>query len=326
MMVLTLSITILSYFMLLNKQSDHQTQNNKKIINHDIKKDDINEYFKKKYQEKKEDISQTFEEYTEAFEKEYIHPEPPIKKSKNQKQTITEENKNIKENKKVIQKPIVQKDTRPKLAIVIDDVTLQSQVNKILNLNYPVTMAFMPPTSNHKNSAKITRDLDFYIIHFPLQATSFKFEEENTLHVGDSYEKIENRVKQIRKWYPKALYTNNHTGSKFTEDDVSMDRLFKALKKYNFIFVDSRTTSKTVAKKYAKKYDMPYIARNIFLDNKQEFNYIQNQLKKAIKIAKKKGFAIAIGHPHKMTMKVLLESKNLFKDINLVQINQIPAH
>ena len=103
-----------------------------------------------------------------------------------------------------------------------------------------------------------------------------------------------------------------------------MNRLFKALKKYNFVFVDSRTTAKSVAKKYAIKYGMPYIVRNTFLDNEKDYKYIQNQLKKVIKIAKKRGYAIAIGHPHSMTMKVLRESKHLLKDVQPVYINQLP--
>ena len=73
--------------------------------------------------------------------------------------------------------------------------------------------------------------------------------------------------------YPKAIYANNHTGSIFTQNEVAMDNLFRALKKYNFIFVDSRTTAKSVAKKYAIKYGMPYIVRNTFLDNERNFKY-----------------------------------------------------
>jgi len=89
--------------------------------------------------------------------------------------------------------------------------------------------------------------------------------------------------------------------------------------------MDSRTTSKTVGKKYAKKYNVPFLARNIFLDNKQEYNYIQNQLKKAIAIAKRSGYSIAIGHPHKITLKVLKESKHLLKGLNLVYIDKMPT-
>lgn len=338
MLVLTLSITIASYFLIFNNSKNSNThlnskQNSEKLDN--FVDERLNKYFdqtynnmpkeslekniseeNKKIQEsiektiprKKDDL---FEEYTKEFEKEYIHLEQ-IK----QKKIIEKQPKK--------QKTII--DNRPKLSIIIDDVTVPSQVRKIQDIGYKITMSFMPPTSRHKNSAKIALNLPFYMIHFPLQAKSFKFEEEKTLHVGDSYEKIEKRVKEVRDFYPNATYTNNHTGSKFTSDDQSMDYLIKALKKYNFIFVDSRTTSNSVVKKYTKKYDMPYIARNIFLDNNQDFNYIQKQLKKSIRIAKKTGSAIAIGHPYGITLKVLKESKHLLEGLNLVYLNEIPIH
>lgn len=327
MVVITLSITIFAYYVILNQhnqkqttniQQQHQNEQEKKNLLPQSKQDIINKYLKQKYENKP--LAQTtpkhdqFEEYTEELKKEYIHPpkEPSTfdESSKDKIKKITLEQKAI--------------SNKPKLAIIIDDVTLASQVKKIQNIGYTITMSFMPPTSRHKNSAKIAQGLPFYMIHFPLQAQTFKFEEENTLHVGDSYEKIEKRVAQVRQWYPDALYTNNHTGSKFTSDDTSMDYLMKALKKYEFIFMDSRTTSKTVVKKYAKKYNMPYLTRNIFLDNEKDYHYIQNQLKKAIKIAKKRGYAIAIGHPHSITLKVLKESQDLLEGLDLVYANKIP--
>lgn len=329
MMVMTLSITIAAYFLIFDNYQNNQKnqiENEKKL--NTFRDERLNKYFDEIYSNKidnepkettqsiiektipnpKEDA---FEEYTKEFEKEYIDLQK-IKKQEITKITPTKESSLL--------------DTRPKLSIVIDDVTLQSQVNKILDIGYTVTIAFMPPTRQHPNSAKIAQNLPFYIVHFPLQAKSFKFEEENTLHVGDSYEKIEARVKKIRELYPAATYTNNHTGSKFTSDHTSMDHLIKALKKYDFQFIDSRTTTHSVVKKYTDKYDMPYIARNIFLDNNKDFDYIQNQLKKSIRIAKKTGSAIAIGHPYPITLKVLKESKDLLEGLNLVYINNIPIH
>lgn len=220
---------------------------------------------------------------------------------------------------------VYDKKTKPKIAIVIDDVTTQAQKDKILSMGYKISMAFLPPTNTHPSSAKIAQSLSFHMIHFPMQASSaFKGEEVNTLRTTDSYETIEKRVKQLREWYPNAVYTNNHTGSVFTENDEAIDKLFRALKKYNFIFVDSRTSAKSVVKKYAKKYDMPYIVRNTFLDNEQSYSYVQKQLKEAIEIAKKQGYALAIGHPHEITLQVLRDSKNLFKDVEPIFVNQLP--
>ena len=301
-----------------------------------------------------------FEEYSKELEKviidkaeteEFINKEneliqkkvEEIKENK-QKEKLADKNKDtssIKKDEKEITKTkdkldeksiITNKDTfvydkksKPKIAIVIDDVTTQAQKDKILAMGYKISMAFLPPTNTHPSSAKIAQSLSFHMIHFPMQASSaFKGEEVNTLRTTDSYETIEKRVKQLREWYPNAVYTNNHTGSVFTENDEAIDKLFRALKKYNFIFVDSRTSAKSVVKKYAKKYDMPYIVRNTFLDNEQSYQYVQKQLKEAIEIAKKQGYALAIGHPHEITLQVLRDSKNLFKDVEPIFVNQLP--
>ena len=296
----------------------------------EIKKDQFEEYTKDLYEEYVDkDLHQTLEKKKPEEKKETIIKE--TKKEEPKKEIIVKKDK-TKEKPKDIKKVVKVKDVpkkvlsnRPKLAIIVDDVTTQSQLNQIKNIGYTITASIMPPTKSHPNSAKIAKNLPFYMIHFPMQATTFKGEEANTLHVNDSYEKIEKRVAQVRQWYPNAKYTNNHTGSKFTENKKAMDKYFRALVKYDFIFMDSRTTSKTVAKEMAKKYNMPYIVRNVFLDNEQDFTYIQNQLKKAIKMAKKNGFAIAICHPHSVTMKVLKKSKHLLKDLELVYLNQIPT-
>ena len=312
----------------------------------------------------KDDLHNKFEEYTNELDKDFIDKNDneelnekivkkleEIKEEKKKEQVKTEtlptdtapkiekEKKEVKDEIKKSPSTYNEKDyispkkdsyvfdnkSKPKIAIILDDVSTTAEKEKILNIGYKITMAFLPPTKGHPNSAKIALDLPFYMIHFPMQASSaFKGAEEFTLHVGDSYEKIEKRVAQLREWYPNAIYTNNHTGSVFTENEEAMDRLLKALKKYNFIFVDSRTSAKSVAKKYALKYDMPYIVRNTFIDNDRSYGAIQSQLKKSIEIAKKTGYAIAIGHPHDITIKVLRESKHLLKDVEPIYVNQLP--
>jgi uncharacterized protein len=342
----------LSYFIMKNENSNKNSNEN---INNILKQEKkqtpaISEL--KKYQEEKlddyfdklETPKEKFEEDTEELKKVHIDDEeikPEIKEIKRQAEKKKEEVKreHKKELKKETKKEIVKqtaiktkKDlytydnrTKPKLVIIIDDVSSNKQKQAILDIGYNVTMAFLPPQKGHSQSAKIAQDLPVHMIHFPMQASpKFKSKERTTLNINDSYEKIEGIVKKLRQQYPKAIYTNNHTGSVFTQNDVAMDRLFRALKKYNFIFVDSRTTAKSVAKKYAIKYGMPYIVRNTFLDNERKFEYIQNQLKKAIKIAKKRGYAIAIGHPYSMTIKVLKESKHLLKDVEPIFINKLP--
>jgi hypothetical protein len=52
-------------------------------------------------------------------------------------------------------------------------------------------------------------------------------------------------------------------------------------------------------------------------------NYIHKQLAQAVKIAKKKGYAVAIGHPHKITMQALASANDILKDVELVYLESI---
>ena len=288
-------------------------------------------------QELKKDILKEVLEKQKEIEKSKIEEKVEIKQAKEPSKEIEDE---IIEEKTKIEKPaikekkelITKKDsykydlkTKPKLVIIIDDVVSKSQKDKILNIGYPITMAFLPPNGVQKESAIIAQNLPFHMIHFPMQASkNFKNIEIDTLNISDSYEKIEARVKKLRDLYPNTTYTNNHTGSVFTENYEAMDKLFRALKKYNFIFVDSKTTPNSVAKELSIKYQMPYIVRDTFLDNDRSFTAIQNQLKDAIRVAKKQGFAIAIGHPYEVTFKVLKESKHLLNDVEPIFLNKLP--
>ena len=296
-------------------------ENKKEIFEQELKKDILKEVLEKQKEIEKSKIEEKVEikqakEPSKEIEDEIIEEKSQIEKpiTKQKKDLITK-----KDNYKYDLK------TKPKLVIIIDDVVSKTQKDKILNIGYPITMAFLPPNSGHKESAIIAQNLPFHMIHFPMQASkNFKNIEVNTLNISDSYETIEARVKQLRVLYPNATYTNNHTGSVFTENYEAMDKLFRALKKYNFIFVDSKTTPNSVAKELSIKYQMPYIVRDTFLDNDRSFTAIQNQLKDAIRVAKKQGFAIAIGHPYEVTFKVLKESKHLLNDVEPIFLNKLP--
>ncbi len=212
---------------------------------------------------------------------------------------------------------------KPRLAIVIDDVSFASQVRQIKKIPYKVTPSFFPPTKRHPDTIKLSKDFGFAMIHLPLEALSFSKPEPQTLKVGDSKKKIRERIKQIKQWFPTIKYYNNHTGSRFTADLNSMDKLMSVFKDENLHFADSRTTANTKVPEAAKKYGMKLYTRDIFIDNSTEKKLIRKQLKKAVKIAKKRGYAIAIGHPHKNTLKVLIDAKDIFKGVELVYLKDI---
>jgi len=220
-------------------------------------------------------------------------------------------------------KPLIYTN-KPKLVIIMDDMSFYSQVKALKNLGIKVTPSFFPPSKRHPKTAIYAKQFKHYMVHFPMQATNPNFHEEvNTLHVDSDYNFINQRVEKIKKEFPKVKFVNNHTGSKFTSDYYAMNKLYKILDKYNIIFVDSRTTSKSKANKIAKKYNQILLSRDVFLDNKADIGYIQNQLKKAIKLAKKRGYAIAICHPHSTTFKALAKSKDILKNVEVIYIDEL---
>ena len=222
-----------------------------------------------------------------------------------------------------IKRDIIIIEEKPKLAIIIDDMSTKSQVNAIKSLNMPLTMSFLPPSPARPHSAELASKEKFYMVHLPMEAQHFTAEEPLTLRVEDSQQKISERVAQLKKLFPKVKYINNHTGSKFTADEKAMNKLIYVLNKNHINFIDSRTTAKTKAPIVMKNFGKKYVSRDVFLDNKNEKEYILGQIKKAIKVAKRYGTAIAICHPHPTTILALHSAKKLLQDVQLVYINQI---
>jgi len=224
---------------------------------------------------------------------------------------------------KTTKQPAIQKNKKPKLVIIIDDVSFKGQVKRIKEIPYKITPSFFPPTKRHPNTVIYAKEFPHYMVHVPMQAIHFPKPEPKTLNTDDSYQTILNRIKEVKKEFPKAKFINNHTGSTFTANKEAMLKLFKALKTENLGFVDSKTTPDSKAKAAQKIYNIPLYSRNIFLDNEENSDYIRNQLKKAVKIAKRRGYAIAIGHPHKVTLETLKNSTDLLKNIDVIYIDEL---
>ena len=213
---------------------------------------------------------------------------------------------------------------RAKLVIIIDDVHTKAQINTIKALNMKVTPSIFPPYKLAPDSHLLARGLKHYMVHLPMESSNVKFNTQyKTLKTTFTKKRIQSRVKEIRTLFPTAKYINNHTGSVFTADYGSMSTLYRALRQEGFVFVDSMTTGSSKVKKIAHGFGDAYVARDTFIDNVHTVPAIHKQLRQAVKLAKKNGYAVVIGHPHPTTIKALGSAKSIFKDIDLVYIDEI---
>ena len=195
---------------------------------------------------------------------------------------------------------------RAKLVLIIDDVATFEHASMVKSIGLKITPSIFPSTKTHPDTPNIARTFEFYMIHLPMQAKHFDSPEIGTLTINESFESMLEKIKKIRKDFPRAKYTNNHTGSRFTSDFDAMDKAYRALIRA------------------AKKYNQPYISRDIFLDDDPSASAVRRELVAAVNLAKKRGYAIAIGHPKKNTITVIKESKNnLLKDVDVVYLKDI---
>ena len=235
----------------------------------------IEPFYNSKTEQKTELKSQNFEvkvdqnKSTEIEKKEKIKSEntkvKPAKKAENLTTKKIEktkyEEKNIKKDsfEAVPFTPNASIKGRAKLVIVIDDVATFEHASMIKSLGLKITPSIFPATKTHPDTPNIARTFEFYMIHLPMQAKHFDSPEIGTLTINESFESIHEKIKKIRKDFPRAKYTNNHTGSRFTSDYDAMDKAYRALIEQGFIFVDSKTIAQTAVARAAKKYNQPYI-------------------------------------------------------------------
>ena len=106
---------------------------------------------------------------------------------------------------------------------------------------------------------------------------------------------------------------NNHMGSLLTRHPGHMQWLMNVIKENEYIYVDSLTSTSSVAWEIAEKNKIPFLSRDIFLDNKKDLDYIASKFYELIEIAKKEGTALAIAHPHFNTIEIL---KKFLDDID----------
>ncbi|HDX3451058.1 TPA: divergent polysaccharide deacetylase family protein [Campylobacter coli] len=236
---------------------------------------------------------------------------------------VAEQNLSKEEN--LIKDTNLSKTKQAHLAIIIDDMANISQVKALQALNLKVNPSFFPSDKNHIDTPKLALKFDFYMVHLPLAAINYAKPELDTLNPNDTQERIFKKIKQIKKDFKDLKFINNHTGSLFTSNEEAMKKLYKAFEKEGLIFVDSKTIASSKAPKVAKALGQIYIQRDVFLDNQDDVAYIKKQLMDAVKLAKKKGFAIAIGHPRKNTFKALEQSKDLLESVELVYLSEIYA-
>ena len=220
------------------------------------------------------------------------------------------------------------KDELPRVAIIIDDLGYDKKIAKKLSeLNGKLTFSILPHSPFQKSIVRLSRDRGIEtMLHLPMEPIEYPKVDPGpgTLLTSMTPDQLIRQLKDNLKPLPDIKGVNNHMGSRMTAESGQMYQIFSVLKKKNLYFVDSRTSAKTLCKPSARLFQIKFAQRDVFLDHVQEAQFIRKQINELIRIARRNGYAVGIGHPYLITYEVLREMMpDLQKAVRLVPASEI---
>jgi polysaccharide deacetylase 2 family uncharacterized protein YibQ len=198
--------------------------------------------------------------------------------------------------------------TRPMIAIVIDDMGLSPRRTKdALTLAAPVTFSFLPYGDHlEAYAAQARRSGHEVLVHMPMESLNdWANPGPNALLTWLDDAELRRRLRWNLGRLSGFVGINNHMGSRFSTDAHGMAMVMEAMAARGLLYLDSRTVTGSLGGEMARARGVPTVERDVFLDNQRTAQAIRAQLARLEDKARQNGLAVAIGHPHQVTIMVL---------------------
>jgi polysaccharide deacetylase 2 family uncharacterized protein YibQ len=217
-----------------------------------------------------------------------------------------------------------------KIAIVVDDIGNQKKLaEEIMDLDLNLYFSVFPYRPFSKILAqRAERQGHDVMLHLPMEPQDHKWNPgRGALLLSMSKAQLLATLRGDLAQVPMAIGVNNHMGSAFTANRAAMGIVLNALRRHRGLFwLDSMTTAKSVGFAMARGMGLVTARRDVFLDNIQKSTNIIKQLNKLLNLARRRGHAIGIAHPHPETLKALRRYQyTLRQEVQLVGIKTIMA-
>jgi polysaccharide deacetylase 2 family uncharacterized protein YibQ len=225
-------------------------------------------------------------------------------------------------------RPDVPVSGRPRVAIIIDDIGYdRSLARKFMAFKVPLTFSVLPDSPFGDTLVKEIKANGLELmLHQPMEPQEYPSVNPgpgallSSMTADELIAQLERNLDRL----PGVRGVNNHMGSQLTTESSRMYQVFSVIKKRNLYFIDSRSTADTICRPSAHMFQVPFAERDIFLDHFQEAAFIRKQFRLLAKEARKHGQAVAIAHPHRLTVKIFKEMlPELQKQVQLVPASEI---
>lgn len=208
---------------------------------------------------------------------------------------------------------MAQETALPAIAIIIDDIGYRHREDlEVAALPGPLTLSILPHSPHAAEmAARAAATGKDVMLHLPMEP--LRNEKDVALGPGALMRHMD-RVEVMRtlnaalRSVPAAIGVNNHMGSLLTRELEHMRWLMESLQIHDKFFVDSVTSERSIAADVAARTGVPNVKRDVFLDNARDARNLRAEFAELVRIARRKGSALAIGHPHPETIAMLGET------------------
>lgn len=186
------------------------------------------------------------------------------------------------------------------VSLIFEDAGMDEQeVQKLLEINLPFDVAIIPflPFSN-KIALMCSKSNKEVLMHLSMEP-----EDQNTVWLtprsimnNTPDDEIEKIFKDAMLNLPHSKGFSIHLGTLVCTNEKIVGHLVSLAKANNMIVVDSTSSPKSLFSKIGKQKGIEVISHDVILDSKNELKLIQDKFKLLFNKAKKKGFAVGIGH------------------------------
>jgi polysaccharide deacetylase 2 family uncharacterized protein YibQ len=204
--------------------------------------------------------------------------------------------------------PFQDRPGRKLIAVIIDDAGLdRARTARAVRLDAPLTISFLPYAGELRRQAQEARRAGHELmLHLPMEPISPNEDPgPHPLMTWLARGEIEQRLTRMLASFDGFVGVNNHMGSRMTLDAGAMLPVLEQVRARGLLFVDSRTIAGSVAGPLADRLGIPGAARDVFIDHEGSEEAVRARLADIERIALRQGQAVAIGHPHDLTLDAL---------------------
>jgi polysaccharide deacetylase 2 family uncharacterized protein YibQ len=194
-----------------------------------------------------------------------------------------------------------------RIALVIDDLGRSVEHLDALDaLGVPMTYSVLPfEARTPEVVAAIRRRGGELICHLPMEAREGADPGPGALTAQMSPEELAAATRAALAAVPGAVGVNNHMGSRLSADASAMAPILEVVEASELFYLDSRTSAASVGYRLALERGLPTAERQVFLDGELSAAAIEEQFDRLLWLARDRGEAVAIAHPHRLTLDVL---------------------